>query len=209
MHQCEKGEDGCRALCREGCPCDTCNAHFQPDNEEDIQKDIADRGADEEIQRRAAIAQRGEDAVADIIKIQEQKPVNIDFQIKRRIRENIGRRTNEVEECISAKNADKRQHNADRNAGAENGADGCFECAVFFCPEQTGNHNGTADIAADGNCHENHGDGVGRADCRKCRLPDKPPGNDAVRNLINLLKCHTQQHGNGKHPEHFSAVAPC
>ena len=209
MHQCKEGEDGCRALCREGCPCNAGNAHLQPDHEEKIQKDIADGGENQEIQRCTTVPQRGEDAVADIIKIQEEKPVNIDSQIKRRIRENIGRGADEAEHCVSAEKADKRQHHADRNAGAENGADSCFECAVFLCPEQTGNHNGTADIAADGNCHENHGDGVGRADCRKRRFPDEPPGNDAVCNLINLLKGYTQQHGNGKHPEHFAAVAPC
>lgn len=78
----------------------------------------------------------------------------------------------------------------------------------FFCPEQAGNHNGTADIAANGNCHENHSDGVGCTDCRKRGFTDELPGNDAVCNLINLLKGNTQQHGNGKHPEHFSAAAP-
>lgn len=102
----------------------------------------------------------------------------------------------------------KRQNHADRKTGAEDGADSRFEGAVFFCPEQAGNHNGTADIAANGNCHENHSDGVGCTDCRKRGFSDELPGNDAVCNLINLLKGNTQQHGNGKHPEHFSAAAP-
>lgn len=43
---------------------------------------------------------------------------------------------------------------------------------------------------------------------RKRGFTDELPGNDAVCNLINLLKGNTQQHGNGKHPEHFSAAAP-
>ena len=90
MHQRKKGEYGCRALCGEGCPCNTGNAHFQPDHEENIQKNITYGGADEEIQRRTAVSQRGEDAVADIIKIQKEESVNIDFQIKRCIGENIG-----------------------------------------------------------------------------------------------------------------------
>lgn len=208
MHQRKKGEYGCRALCGEGCPCNTGNAHFQPDHEENIQKNITYGGADEEIQRRTAVPQRGEDAVADIIKIQKEESVNIDFQIKRCIGENIGGGANQAEQCISAENADKRQNHADRKAGAEDGADSCFECAVFFCPEQARYYNGTADIAADGNCHENHSDGVGCTDCRKRGFSDELPGNDAVCNLINLLKGNTQQHGNGKHPEHFSAAAP-
>ena len=91
MHQRKKGEHGCRALCGEGCPCNTGNAHFQPDHEENIQKNITYGGANEEIQRRTAVPQRGEDAVADIIKIQEQKPIDIDMQIEFGIGENIGR----------------------------------------------------------------------------------------------------------------------
>lgn len=130
----------------------TGNAHFQPDHEENIQKNITYGGADEEIQRRTAVPQRGEDAVADIIKIQEQKPIDIDMQIEFGIGENIGRGADEAKHGTSAENADKRQNHADRNAGAEDGADSRFECAVFFCPEQAGNHNGTADIAANGNC---------------------------------------------------------
>ena len=93
MHQRKKGEHGCRALCGEGCPCNTGNPHFQPDHEENIQKNITYGGADEEIQRRTAVPQRGEDAVADIIKIQEQKPIDIDMQIEFGIGENIGRGT--------------------------------------------------------------------------------------------------------------------
>ena len=204
------GDDGnlYKHFCGEGCPCNTGNAHFQPDHEENIQKNITYGGADEEIQRRTAVPQRGEDAVADIIKIQEQKPIDIDMQIEFGIGENIGRGADEAKHGTSAENADKRQNHADRNAGAEDGADSRFECAVFFCPEQAGNHNGTADIAANGNCHENHSDGVGCTDCRKRGFTDELPGNDAVCNLINLLKGNTQQHGNGKHPEHFSAAAP-
>ena len=90
MQQRKKGEHGCRALCGEGCPCNTGNAHFQPDHEENIQKNITYGGANEEIQRRTAVPQRGEDAVADIIKIQEQKPIDIDMQIEFGIGENIG-----------------------------------------------------------------------------------------------------------------------
>ena len=176
MHQRKKGEHGCRALCGEGCPCNTGNPHFQPDHEENIQKNITYGGADEEIQRRTAVPQRGEDAVADIIKIQEQKPIDIDMQIEFGIGENIGRGTDEAKHGTSA--------------------------------EKARYHNGTADIAADGNCHENHSDGVGCTDCRKRGFSDELPGNDAVCNLINLLKGNTQQHGNGKHPEHFSAAAP-
>lgn len=208
MQQRKKGEHGCRALCGEGCPCNTGNPHFQPDYEDNIQKNITYGGADEEIQRRTAVPQRGEDAVADIIKIQEQKPIDIDMQIEFGIGENIGRGADEAKHGTSAENADKRQHHADCKAGAENGADSRFECAVFFCPEQARYHNGTADIAADGNCHENHSDGVGCTDCRKRAFSDELPGNDAVCNLINLLKGNTQQHGNGKYPEHFSAAAP-
>ena len=135
MHQRKKGEYGCRALCGEGCPCNTGNAHFQPDHEENIQKNITYGGADEEIQRRTAVPQRGEDAVADIIKIQEQKPIDIDMQIELGICKDIGRGADEAKHGTSAENADKRQHHADRKTGAEDGADSRFECAVFFCPE--------------------------------------------------------------------------
>ena len=135
MHQRKKGEHGCRALCGEGCPCNTGNAHFQPDHEENIQKNITYGGANEEIQRRTAVPQRGEDAVADIIKIQEQKPIDIDMQIEFGIGENIGRGTDEAKHGTSAENADKRQNHADRKTGAEDGADSRFEGAVFFCPE--------------------------------------------------------------------------
>ena len=82
------------------------------------------------------------------------------MQIEFGIGENIGRGTDEAKHGTSAENADKRQNHADRKTGAEDGADSRFEGAVFFCPEQARYHNGTADIAANGNCHENHSDGA-------------------------------------------------
>ena len=77
----------------------------------------------------------------------------------------------------------------------------------MFAAEQLGYNDSTADAAADGNSHENHGDGIGCLYSCQRLLPDEPPGNDAVGNVVKLLENHTDEHGNGKCPEQTTGIA--
>ena len=48
---------------------------------------------------------------------------------------------------------------------------------------------------------------MGSTNGSKGVFSDETTCNDAVYDMIHLLKCHTQQHGYGKHPEHFTGIA--
>ena len=77
----------------------------------------------------------------------------------------------------------------------------------MFAAEQLGYNDSTADAAADGNSHENHGDGIGCPYSCQRLLPDEPPCDDAVGNVVKLLENHTDEHGNGKCPEQTTGIA--
>lgn len=101
----------------------------------------------------------------------------------------------------------KREHNAHNDAGTADGANGCFQHGIMFAAEQLGYNDSTADAAADGNSHENHGDGIGCPYSCQRLLPDEPPCDDAVGNVVKLLENHTDEHGNGKCLEQTTGIA--
>ncbi len=90
-HEQEEGEHARCALRDKGRPCNACNAPVQHGNEYDVEDDVADRGQDEQEQRRPAVAHGVEDAGAHVVDEQEQQTEHIDAQIERGVRENIRR----------------------------------------------------------------------------------------------------------------------
>ena len=202
--QCQQGGN---ALCREGCPCHACHAHIKDDNEQEVQQDIAYRGADEEIQRCFGIPQSGEDACADVIQKQEQEPVYVDIQIQGTVGEDVFWCLKHPQHVLPLPYAEYRQNHAQNYAGDEYGADGAFQMDVLPAAKKSGNDDGTASTAADGNCHKNHGDGIGCPNGCQRVLPDETSRNDAVGNVIHLLKSHADKHGNGKTPQQFADIA--
>ena len=83
-------------------------------------------------------------------------------------------------------------------AGIADGANGCFQHGIMFAAEQLGYNDGTADAAADGNSHENHGDGIGCPYSCQRLLPDEPRCDDAVGNVVKLLQQISCDHRQGK-----------
>ena len=78
---------------------------------------------------------------------------------------------------------------------------------VLPAAEESGNDNGTAGAAADGNCHKNHGNGIGCPNGCQRVLPNETSRNDAVGNIIHLLESHADKHGNGKTLQQFADIA--
>ena len=207
MNEREESQDTGSSLCRKGGPGDPCHTHVQPDDKNQIQNDIPDGRTNEEIQGRAAVPQRSEYAVTDVIQEGEQIAQYINFQINRGVRENISRCFDEGKHPVPCQKPQYSHDDAGGHTGDENRADDGFQFAVFPCTKKTGNHHCTADIAANGHRHEDHGDGMGSTNGSQGVFSDETTCDDAVYDMIHLLKCYTEQHGYGKHPEHFTGIA--
>ena len=139
------GEHGCRALCGEGCPCNTGNPHFQPDYEDNIQKNITYGGADEEIQRRAGIAQRPQHAAAHVIDHDPQDPIEVNAQIQDRIGHDIIRHADPAQDEGREQYAGKGHDDAGDDDHAHGGMDRIRKACLIARAEITGDHHAGPD----------------------------------------------------------------
>ena len=211
-HEQEEGEHARCALRDKGRPGNACNAPVQYGNEYDVENDVADRGQDEQEQRRPAVAHGVENAGAHVVDEQEQQTEHIHAQIERGVRENIRRGVERTHQTVGADRAEQRQQQRDDGRGDQGGRDRGLHAQVALRAEQLRDEDGGADVDACRNSNEQLRDRITCADGgeRKltglCRL-GKTADDHGVRHLVQLLECNAQQERHGEPEQLFRWTA--
>lgn len=156
-----------RALGDEGGPGHAGHPHVEDGDEEEIQPNVAQRGADEENQRGAGIAQGVEHAGADVVQKQENEAAYVDIQVQGGVGEDVGRGMDGAQDGAGQQQAADGQHGAETTAGQEGGGDSGFHLGKPLRAEILRDHHRAADVAAHGHRHEQHGHRIGSAHRRQ------------------------------------------
>jgi len=204
-HEQEEGEHARCALRDKGRPGNACNAPVQYGNEYDVENDVADRGQDEQEQRRPAVAHGVENAGAHVVDEQEQQTEHIHAQIERGVRENIRRGVERTHQTVGADRAEQRQQQRDDGRGDQGGRDCGLHAQVALRAEQLRDEDGGADVDACRNSNEQLRDRIARADGGQRQLTGfyglgKTAYDDGVSHLVQLLERNAEQQRN-REPE--------
>ena len=166
-------------------------------------------GNNQKKQWGSGISQRRENTGAYVIKKQERQSPDINVQIKRGIRHQLRRRIDQMQQPLAAEDSEQHQRRAE-HACSDQGSVHCrFHLAVVLRPEKPGDDDGTADVAAKGECNEDQSNLVAVADRREGVLPDKFSCDKAVRNVVQLLKNNASEQWQTKLPQHLLGISHC
>ena len=144
------GQDAAHTLAQEGRPGHTGHTHVEPGHEQDVHADVGQRRDGQEVERRLAVTQRREDAGGNVVEEHERQAQNVDVQIQGRVRQDLLRGVDELQQGVAAKQTDAHQHGAQHGRADEGGVDRGLHLAVFLCAKVAGHDDRAADVAAKG-----------------------------------------------------------
>ena len=194
-------QNGGHALAQKRGPGHAANAHVKTHHEHHVHNDVRKARSDEEIQRRAGIAQRREHARANIVQKQKRQPADIDIQIELGIRKHIFRRAQQAHQRLAEQKAAGRKQRRKRQNGNNRGRHRSFHAGCLLRAEQLADDDRAARVAAQRHGHEDHCDGKRRAHGSQRIFAHKPARHHAVGHIIQLLEHRAQQHGDGEPPQ--------
>ena len=182
------GEQAAHALTEECRPRDTCDAHFERRDKQDVQTDVGRGRCGKEPERRLGIAEGRENARRNVIKEYERQAPDIDIQIQLGVSEHVFRRPDRMQEQIAAEQTDQHQHCADCGAGDHRRIDRCLHAVILLRAEKARDDHRAADVAAERERDENERHLIAVADRGQRVLPDELARDKAVGDVVKLLK---------------------
>ena len=117
------GQHAADTLTQEGSPCHTGNAHLETCHEQDVHADVGQRRDRKEVEGGLAVAKGREDAGGNVVEEHEGQTQNVDVQIQRRIRKDLLRGVDELQQGVAAQQTDTHQHRAQHGGADEGGVD--------------------------------------------------------------------------------------
>ena len=203
----DHADDARRALANESRPGKPRHAHGDDHGEEKIHAHVGDAGRDKEHKRRAAVAERGIDARADVVHQHEKESARVDVEIAHRVVHDVGGGVEELHESASRTHTHRGEHRAEHDGGYHDRGHAGLQVAVILLPEELGSDRRTAEIEPERHGGEDHGDGIGGTDSRKRVLAEHFARDDAVRHVVKLLEDRADEDGQTEEPQNFGGFA--
>ena len=203
----EDSQHAADALAQERGPGDAGHAHMEARDEEDVDQNVDGGGAGQEEERRAGIAHGGEDAGSHVVVKQERQAEEVDVQVKPAVRHEQLGRVDEGEQLRAQEQAQRHQACAEHAHGDEHSRYGSPQVGILLRAKEAGDDDGAADAAAHGEGDEDQRDLVRVADGRQRVLADPPAGDEAVRDVVELLEDDAAQQRQGKPEQNGLRIA--
>ena len=197
------GQHAADTLTQEGSPCHTGNAHLKTGHEQDIHADVGQRRDRKEVEGGLAIAKGRENAGGNVVEEHEGQTQNVDVQIQRRVRKDLLRGIDELQQGIAAQQTNAHQHGAQHRRADEGGVDRGLHLAVFLCAEAAGHDDRAADVAAKGKGDKDQGDLVAVAHRSQRVLTDELARHQTVGDVVQLLENDAAEHGQTELPQYL------
>ena len=197
------GQHAAHTLAQEGRPGHTGHTHVEPGHEQDVHADVGQGRDCQKIKGRFAVAQSGEDAGGDVVEEHEGQAQHVDIQIQRRIRKDLLRGVDELQQAVAAHKANQHQHGAQHGRADQGSVDRSLHLIVVLCAKVAGHDDRAANVAAKGKCNEDQGDLVAVAHSSQCILADELACNKAVGNVVQLLEDDAAEHGQAELPQNL------
>ena len=202
-YQCTNGQQRGNALCNQGCPAYTGNAHIQFADKQYIQNHIKGRGECQKIQWGTAVTQTVKNSGSGIIQEQEQQSGNINPQINHGGLKNIFRCADEPHQGWAKQLTACCQHQCQCHQCDDCRIDCSAHAYLIVCAEQLGNDNRTAYTGTGSHSNKQNCDRICCAGSSQSLNTQVPSGNDTVSQIVHLLEYHTQQQRNHKFQQNF------
>ena len=199
------GDNAADGLAQERRPRHAGHAHVEVTDEEDIHKNIRNRGHGEEVERRFGIPQGGENARRDLIEHQENITHEVNLDVRHGVLHRLHRRVQQCQHPFGRQHSDSAQQHAENAAEDERGRHAGMHLLHFLLPEQVRCHDGCADVAAKRDGDENQRDFGAVADKRLGA--DEMPRNEAVRDVVELLEDDAAEQGQRVSQQHPAGLA--
>ena len=171
-------------------------------HEQHVHADVGQGRDRKEAEGRLGIAQRGEDALGDVVEEHEGQTQRVHVQIQRGIVEDFRRRADELQQRVAAENADEHQDQAGHGAGDHARVHGGLHLAVALRAEILGHHHRAADVAAEGEGDEDQRDLIAVAHRRQRVFADELARHQTVRDVVQLLEHDAAEQRHAEPPEH-------
>ena len=195
------------ALAQKRCPRDTGNAHLERRDEQNIHRDVGRGRAGEEDKWRFRIAQRRENARCHIVEKHKRQTVDVNVEIQLGVGKDLVRRFDEPQQPACQQHADQHQDHTDHRTGDERRIDRRFHVAILLCAEIPRREHGARNVAAKGERDEDQRDLIAVAHGGESVVADKFAGDEAVGDVIKLLKNDAAEQRQAEFPENFFRFA--
>ena len=195
------------ALAEEGRPRNACNAHPERGDEENIHRDVRQRGADEEEEGGSGVAQRGENAGCHIVKEHGGQTVDVNVQIELGVCKDLLRRLDQAQQAAAEDYSDDHQKSAGHAACDQRGQHGGFHLTILLRTEELRRQDGRADVAAEGEGNEDQRDLVAVADGGEGVVADEFARDEAVGDVIKLLENDASEQRQAELPQNTAGLA--
>ena len=203
----QQRQHAAHALAQESRPGHARHAHVEGLHEKYVHEDVGRGRGRQEEKRRTRVAQRGKHAGRDVIKEHKGQTPAVDVQIELRVGEDLLGRIDQAQKQPAARDADHHQHPAQRRAADEGGRDGRPQVAIPARAEELGQDDRAADVAAEREGDENQCDFIAVAHGGQRVFADKLAGDQAVGDVVKLLKYHAAEQRQTKAPQHRRGLA--
>lgn len=167
----------------------SCNARNAPRlYHEIVQHDVGHRRKYQKQKGRLAVAQRRENTCSEIVQHQKGQPVIVNVQICNALVHRFLRRLQRIQGEPAGNHSRPHQHDTENSKRDQRRIDGRLDVCIVLFPEIPGGKHRAPRIRPQRKRHQDIHDRIGGADRRQSRLPRKTPGNDRVRQRVQLLK---------------------
>ena len=116
------------------------------------------------------------------------QPVIVNVQICNALVHRFLRRLQRIQSEPAGNHSRPHQHNTENSKRNQRRIDGRLDVCIVLFPEIPGGKHRAPRIRPQRKRHQDIHDRIGGADRRQSRLPRKTPGNDRVRQRVQLLK---------------------
>ena len=169
-------------------PCGALHAHVEVLHKQDIQNDVHCHRGDQEMQRRAAVAQGAQHRRAQVIQHRRADAHEHDEDIAVCVFKDLRRGIHEPEQIVRPEKADQPDHRRDPEAEPHKLGCTAADALRVPCPEALGDGDGKAGAAARGKAQDQEVQRPRGAHGGKGIQAQDAAYQNAVRNIIELLK---------------------
>lgn len=129
--------------------CHTLHRHMQDGDEEQIEQHVEHTGRGKRRQRRLGIARRTEDCRLEIVQQNDRHAEHVDAQIQERIRENVIRRAQQLQQLGGKQLTENGDRHAEQQCRQNRGVRRAAHRLPLAAPDGVGNHDIDAERNAD------------------------------------------------------------
>ena len=129
--------------------CHTLHRHMQDGDEEQIEQHVEHTGRGKRRQRRLGIARRAEDRRLKIVQQNDRHAEHVDAQIQERIRENVIRRAQQLQQLGGKQLTENGDRHAEQQCRQNRGVRRAAHRLPLTAPDGVGNHDIDAERNAD------------------------------------------------------------